>query len=154
MTKLTILAAFLAAGAAQAVAPVANAPAAKPAQTAAQAPAPKRFPGVSDAGNAVLGKLQTTPDPQLQALVRTAKAAHDTLLSVVMAPTVDVEKAEVALKAQDDALNAIRAHNTERVILAAKQLPDEDKGTFLRTLVLSQTQRPATAGQAPATPKP
>lgn len=152
MTKFTILAAFLAAGAAQAAVPPANAPAAKPAQAAV--PAPKRFPGVSEAGNAVLAKLQTTPDPQLQSLARTAKAAHDALLSVVMAPVVDVDKAGAALKAQDDALEAIRAHNTERVIAAAKQLPDEDKGTFLRTLVLLQTQRPAAPGQPAATPKP
>jgi uncharacterized membrane protein len=136
---------LLAAGAAQAqVAP-------KPAPPAAATPpAPKRFPGVSDAGNAVLAKAQTTPDPQLQALGRQAKAAHDQLMAATMAPVIDMDKVAAALHAQDDALTAVRTHNTDRVIQAARQLPDEDKGVFLRTLMLAQQQRAA----APAKPQP
>ncbi|HMI18307.1 MAG TPA: hypothetical protein VK533_02050 [Sphingomonas sp.] len=137
---------LLAAGAAQAqTAPKSAAPA------VAQPQAPKRFPGVSDAGNAILAKAQTTPDPQLQALGRQAKAAHDQLMAATMAPVIDMDKVAAALHAQDDALTAVRTHNTDRLIMAAKQLPDDDKGVFLRTLMLAQQQR---AAAPPAKPQP
>ena len=140
---------LLAAGAAQAqTAPKPAAPAAS-----AQPQAPKRFPGVSDAGNAILAKAQTTPDPQLQALGRQNKAAHDQLMAATMAPVIDMDKVAAALHAQDDALTAIRTHNTDRLIMAVKQLPDDDKGVFLRTLMLAQQQR-AAASATPAKPQP
>jgi hypothetical protein len=63
---------------------------------------------------------------------------------------IDMDKVAAALHAQDDALTAVRTHNTDRVIQAARQLPDEDKGVFLRTLMLAQQQRAA----APAKPQP
>ena len=140
---------LLAAGAAHAaeVAPKPAAPA-----TAAQPQAPKRFAGVSDAGNAILAKAQTTPDPQLQALGRQAKAAHDQLMAATMAPVIDMDKVAAALHAQDEALAAVRAHNTDRLIVAAKQLPDDDKGVFLRTLMLAQQR--AAAPTAAAKPQP
>jgi len=155
MKTVSILAALLIAGAAQAVPPVAAPTAAKPQQPAAPAAAntPRRFPGVSDAGNAILAKVQTTPDPQLQALGRTAKAAHDQLMAAVMAPVIDMDKVAAALKAQDEALDAVRAHNTDRIIAAARLLSDDDRGTFLRTLVLAQSQRPVPP-PAPAKPQP
>jgi len=155
MTRPIILAALFAAGTAQAVTPpVANPPAkAPPAAPAAPSNAPKRFPGVSDQGNVTLAKLQTTPDPQLQALGRQAKAAHDQLVSVAMAPVIDMDKVAAALKAQDEALDAVRAHNTDRIIAAARSLSEDDRGTFLRTLVLAQSQRPAPP-PAPAKPQP
>ena len=154
MKTLSILAALLVAGAAQAVPPVQVPTAAKPQQTAAPTPAntPRRFPGVSDAGNAILAKAQTTPDPQLQALGRAAKAAHDQLMAAVMAPVIDMDKVAVAMKANDEAFNAVRIHNSERIVAAVRLLSPDDQGTFLRTLVLSQTQRPAAAPQTP--PKP
>jgi len=153
MKTVSILAALLIAGAAQAVPPVVAPAAAKPQQPAAPAAAntPRRFPGVSDAGNAILAKVQTTPDPQLQALGRTAKAAHDQLMAAVMAPVIDMDKVAAAMKANDEAFNAVRTHNSERIVAAVRQLSPDDQGTFLRTLVLSQTQRPA-APQTP--PKP
>lgn len=158
MKSVTILAALLAAGAAQAVPPVNNAapapgksPAAAPSAPAAT---PRRFPGVSDAGNAILAKAQTTPDPQLQALARTAKAAHDQLMAAVMAPVIDMDKVAAALKANDDALDAVRLHNSERIIATVRQLSPDDQGTFLRTLVLAQAQRAANAQQAAQAAKP
>ncbi len=163
MKSVTILAALLAAGAAQAVPPASGAaqPAAKPAPATATAPAsagtPRRFPGVSDAGNAILAKAQTTPDPQLQALGRAAKAAHDQLMSAVMAPVIDMDKVAAALKANDDALDAVRLHNSERIIATVRQLSPDDQGTFLRTLMLAQAQRAANAqqaAQAAAKPQP
>jgi hypothetical protein len=80
MKRILSLALLLTAGAAQA-APTAAVP-------ASQAPTPKRFPGVSDAGNAALAKAQTTPDPQLQQLSRQARAAHDQVVTAVMAPVI------------------------------------------------------------------
>lgn len=145
---------LLAAGTAQA-AQVAPKPATVAPAAAAQPQAPKRFPGVSDAGNAILAKAQTTPDPQLQALGRQAKAAHDQLMAATMAPVIDMDKVAAALHAQDDALTAVRTHNTDRLIQAARQLPDDDKGVFLRTLMLAQQQRAtAASAAAPAKPQP
>ena len=155
MTRPIILAALLAAGGAQAVtvAPPISPAKAQPAAPGAPSNTPKRFPGVSDQGNATLAKLQTTPDPQLQALGRQAKAAHDQLVSAAMAPVIDMDKVAAALKAQDEALDAVRAHNTDRIIAAARLLSDDDRGTFLRTLVLAQSQRPVPP-PAPAKPQP
>ena len=142
---------LLAAGTAQA-APVAPKPAVAAPTAAAQQPAPKRFPGVSDAGNAILAKAQSTPDPQLQAIGRQVKAAHDQLMAATMAPVIDIDKVAAALHAQDDALAAARTRNTDRVIMVARQLPDDDKGVFLRTLMLAQQRAAPSSGSAPAKP--
>ena len=150
MTKPIILAALLIAG----VADVAAAQA--PAQPAAKAPvaaaAPKKIPGVSDEGNAILQKAQSQPDPVAQQLVAKSRAAHDQLMSAVMAPVIDPDKVEGALKAENDVQTQIRDHATDRLIAAVKLLPADDRGTFLRTLVLSRQPRPAQA--LTPTPKP
>jgi len=141
----------LAAGAAQA-APVALKPETTPSVApAAQAPAAKRFPGVSDEGNAVLAKAQTAPDPQQQSINRQLKAAHDQLIAAVMAPMIDVDKVSAAIRAEEAAQAQARTHNNDRLIAVLKQMPNDDRGNFLRTLVLSRQPR-ATA--APATPQP
>ena len=155
MKTPTILAALLVAGATQAAVPAPDAqPAAKPQATAA----PHKIPGVSDEGNAILAKAQSTPDPQLQALAKQVRAAHDQLMSATMAPVIDVDKVAAAIKAEDDAQAQIRDHAADRLIAVVKLLPSEDRGTFLRTLILSRQQRQsapaAGAPQSPATPKP
>lgn len=141
MKRLIFLALLGVAGAGQAVM-------AAPA-TVVQPPVPKRFPGVSDAGNAVLAKAQTTPDPQLQALAKQQRAAHDQLMSAVMAPVIDVEKVTAAVRQEEAAQAQARAHSNDRLLAVLKQLPDDDRGTFLRTLMMSRPQRPAAAGTAP-----
>ncbi|WP_116092176.1 periplasmic heavy metal sensor [Sphingomonas crusticola] len=144
MTRILSLALLLVAGAAEA-APTAAAPAA-PATTSA--PAPKRFPGVSDAGNAILAKAQTAPDPQFQALGKQVRAAHDQLMSAVMAPVIDVDKVTAALRQEEAAQAQMRTYNNDRMLRAVKQLPEDDRGTFLRTLILSRrSSNPAPAPQ-------
>jgi hypothetical protein len=129
-------------------------PPARPAQGAPAAPpvvqaAPTRFSGVSDAGNAILVKAQTTPDPQLQSLARQLKTVRDQLTSAVMAPTIDVEKIAGILRQQDAIQTQIRTEQTERWIATIQQLPQEDRGIVLRTLLLARP-RP---GAAPAQPQ-
>jgi len=154
MTKLNILTALVIAGAATAAAAQApGAPAAKP-QAPATAAAPRKIPGVSDEGNAILQKAQSTPDPLLQQLAAKARTAHDQLMSAVMAPMIDPDKVEAAMKAENDAQGQIRDHATERLIAVVKLLPSDDRGTFLRTLVLARQQRSAQANPPAATPKP
>lgn len=156
MKMPTILAALLAAGVAHAaLAQTPSQPAAKP-QTPAAAPQPRKIPGVSDEGNAILLKAQSTPDPLLQQLATKARAAHDQLMSAVMAPVIDPDKVEAAMKAENDVQTQIREHATDRLIAAVKALPNDDRGTFLRTLVLSRQQRSAQQQPNPpaASPKP
>lgn len=141
MKRILSIALLLAAGAAQAV-PTAAVP-------AAQAPAPKRFPGVSDAGNAALAKAQTTPDPQLQALGKQVRAAHDQLMTAIMAPVIDVDKVTAALRQEETAQAQMRTHSNDRLIAAVKLLPEDDRGTFLRTLILSRR-----SGATPSAPTP
>lgn len=141
-----------AAHAAPAPKPVIGAPTSS---AAAQAPATKRFPGVSDEGNAILAKAQATPDPQQQTINRELKAAHDQVIAAVMAPVIDVDKVSAAIRAEEAAQAQARTHNNDRLISVLKQLPDDDKGTFLRTLVLSRQQRPAAPPSGtPSTPQP
>ena len=139
---------LLAATAANAATPPPKPAAAPPVVTP---PAAARFPGVSDAGNAILVKAQTTPDPQLQSLARQLKTVRDQLTSAVMAPAIDLDKIAGILRQQDSVQTQIRTQQTEHWITVLKQLPDEDRGTVLRTLLLSRA-RPA-AG-APASPQP
>lgn len=145
--KILFPLALLAGTTANAAPPALAKPAAPP--TVAVAPAPPRFPGVSDAGNAILAKAQTTPDPQLQSLGRQLKTVRDQLTSAVMAPTIDLDKIAGILRQQDSVQTQIRTQQTEHWITVLKQLPDEDRGTVLRTLLLSRA-RPA----APASPQP
>ena len=123
------------------------------APAAAQPQAPKRFPGVSDAGNAILAKAQTTPDPQLQAIGRQAKAAHDQLVSAVMAPVIDLDKVTAAMRAEEAVQAQLRTHNNDRLLAVLKQLSTDDRDTFLRTLVLARQTR-APNGQATVPPAP
>jgi uncharacterized membrane protein len=146
---------LLAAGPAQAASvapkPVVVPPSAPAAAT--QAPAARRFPGVSDEGNAILAKAQSTPDPQQQAISRQLKAAHDQVIAAVMAPVIDLDKVSTAIRAEEAAQALARTHNNDRLIAVLKQLPDDDKGIFLRTLILSRQPRPAGA-PTPSTPQP
>ena len=152
LRPLLLLLVASAAQAAPAPKPIIGTP---PASATPQAPAPKRFPGVSDAGNAILAKAQATPDPQQQTINRELKAAHDQVIAAVMAPVIDVDKVSAAIRAEEAAQAQARTHNNDRLIAVLKQLPDDDKGTFLRTLVLSRQQRPATpSAGAPSTPQP
>jgi len=154
MKTLTIPAALVVAGLAHAaIAQTSSPPAAKP-QAPAAAAQPRKIPGVSDEGNAILLKAQTTPDPLLQQLATKARAAHDQLMSAVMAPVIDPDKVEAAMKAENEVQTQIRDHATDRLIAAVKALPSDDRGTFLRTLVLSRQQRAAQPAAPAASPKP
>ena len=153
MNRILLLSLLLAAGEAPAMSA-----AAKPASPAATVPAitSQRFPGVSEAGNAVLAKARSTPDPQLQALARQQRVAQEQLTTAVMAPVIDVDKVTAALL-QGEAVQAqIRTHNTGRLLSVLKQMPAEDRGTFLRTLVMARTNRGAGAAASTpaATPQP
>jgi uncharacterized membrane protein len=146
MTKPTILAALLLAATPAAFA--ATPPAATKAQPAAPRTPPK-IPGVSDEGNAIISKAQAVPDPQLQELGKQIRAAHDQLMSAVMAPVIDIDKVAAAMNSENDLQAQIRARGNERLVAVLQQLSNEDRGTFLRTLVLAHQQR-----RAAATPKP
>jgi uncharacterized membrane protein len=137
-----ILAALLATGAAQ-PAFTAAAPAAKP-QASAPA-APHKIPGVSEDGNAIIAKAQAAPDPELQTLAHQARVAHDQLMSAVMAPVIDVDKVAAAMKAENDVQDQVRGHATDRLVAVLNQLSADDRGTFLRALVLARQQRHAQA---------
>jgi hypothetical protein len=148
---------LLAATAAGAVTPQPAKPAtsaAVPSVAIAPVPGPVRFPGVSDAGNAILTKAQTTPDPQLQTLARQLKTVRDQLTSAVMAPAIDLDKIAGILRQQDTVQSQIRAQQTEHWVAVLKQLPGDDRGTVLRTLLLSRTRQAAPTATAPANPQP
>ena len=142
MKRIILLAILMSASAVQSATPAPN-----PAP-----PVPKRFPGVSDAGNAVLAKAQTTPDAQLQTIVRQQRAAHDQIMSAVMAPVIDVDKFAAALRVEEVAQNEAHARSNDRLIAVVKQLPEEDRGTFLRTLMMARAARPA--GTPAPSPQP
>ena len=147
---------LLCASAAQAV-PV---PATAPTTAKPQPPvAAKRFPGVSDEGNAILAKAQAAADPQLQTIGKQAKAAHDQLVSAVMAPVIDLDKVTAAMRAEEAVQGQLRTHNNDRLLAVLKQMSADDRGTFLRTLILSRAPRTANAQAtvppiAPSTPQP
>ena len=105
-------------------------------------PTPRKIPGVSDAGNAVLAKLQMTPDPQLGAVAKERASVHNQLIAAVMAPTPDVDKVAALLKQEDGLTAQLRTHVNGRMLDALRQLPVADRGPFLRGII----QAAASAG--------
>ena len=124
--------AFLLAGAA-----VAQTPPVIQARPGAAAPAPRKIPGVSDAGNAILAKAQAAPDPQLSALIRQQRGIHDQLISAVMAPTIDIDKIAAILKQAEALQDQFHLRSNDRLIAAVRLLPEADRGPFLRALLTS-----------------
>ena len=122
--------AFLLAGVAVAQTPP---PAAQP-RAGAAAPAQRKIAGVSDAGNAILAKAQATPDPQFAALVRQQRTARDELTTALMAPTIDIDKVAAILKQVGTLQDQLRVRSNDRLIAAVRQLPEPDRGPFLRAL--------------------
>lgn len=145
MTRIFALALLSLSAIAQAAAP-APAP---PTSPSPAAPVPKRFPGVSEEGNAVLAKAQITPDPQLQAIVKQQRAAREQLNVAIMAPVIDIDQVAAAFRQDEIAQQQARAHDHDRVVAVLKQLPEEDRGTFLRTLLMTRTARPAPPATRP-----
>jgi len=126
-------------GAAAAPAAVtAGAAANPPAATASGAPTPRRIPGVSDAGNAILAKQQMTPDPELGEIVRQQHSLRDQLSAAAIAPTPDIDKVAALLKQGEDLQSQFRAHSNERLITALRALPEADRGPFLRALLTTK----------------
>lgn len=151
MKTLTILALALFTGAAGAAA---QPPKASGTASATPPASPQvRFPGVSDAGNAILGKAQTTPDPELQGLGRQLRNVRDQLTSAVMAPTIDVDKVGGILHQQDVVQSQIRELQTEHWVATIKQLSPDDRAIVLRTLLLARP-RAAPATQPSSNPQP
>ena len=114
-----------------------------PALAAPQAATPvqnsmRRFPGVSDSGNAIISEGLNRPDPQLDGLGGKARTLHDQMAAAVSAPNVDVERVAALLR-QYDALQAQgRQRFTERTIATMRQLSAADRSAFLRDLLMAQ----------------
>ncbi|WP_294395124.1 hypothetical protein [uncultured Sphingomonas sp.] len=106
-----------------------QAPAATPAK---QAPAPRRIEGMSDAGNAVFAKAQGVPDPDLLALVRQQRQVRDQLSAAALASSVNVDRVEELLRKSEDLQGQIRQRNNDRMLAVLRELPEADRGPFLR----------------------
>ena len=109
-----------------------------PAPATPQVPTPRKIPGVSDAGNAILAQQQTTPDPELGAIVRQQRALRDQLSAAAMAASPDVDKVASLLKEGEDLQSQFRTHSNERLITALRALPEADRGPFLRALITTK----------------
>ncbi|UAK26212.1 hypothetical protein [Sphingomonas nostoxanthinifaciens] len=98
------------------------------------APQPAKLPGVSDAGNAILAKAQTTPDPMLVDLAGKQRAVHQQIVAAVMAPTVDLTKLGALLKQQQGLITQVLARRDDRLLQVAAQLTPADRSAFLHAL--------------------
>lgn len=142
MKPLVPLAAVLLAAAAQAQpAPVRPAQLG-PAQLGQGGPgAMRKYPGVSDAGNAILAEALNAPDPQLSTIVRQQRALHDAFVAAAMAPTIDLDKVQALMKQREDLQAQFRQRGDERLLAAMRQLPIADRGPFMRALVAPPAPR-------------
>ena len=129
--------------------PAASKPAAKstirPATAKAITSGAVEVPGVSAEGNATLAKMRNAPDPEFANIIRQQQALAPQIGAAVMAPTVDVDKIADLLRQGESLRSQAQAKNIDRVIAAAKALPEADRGPFLRAIALSNAQRSATA---------
>jgi hypothetical protein len=117
-----------------ATAALAQAPAPVPTQRA-PAPAPRRIEGMSDAGNAIFAKAQTTRDPDYIALLRQQRTLHDQLIGAASAAKIDVDKIGNIMQQQEDVSAQLRVKFDQRNLDVLRQLPDADRGIFLRALM-------------------
>ena len=95
----------------------------------------RRYPGVSDAGNAIIGEALNAPDPQRNTVVRQLRTLHDDMTAAANAPSVDVDRVAALLKQLDTLQAQYHQAFTDRLIPAMRPLPPADRGPFLRALV-------------------
>jgi hypothetical protein len=105
---------------------------AQQAPPAAAKPAARRIEGVSDAGNAIFAKAQSTPDPDLIALVRQQRTVRDQLSAAALQTKVDVERVEELLRKSEELQGQIRTRNNDRMLAVLRELPEADRSAFLR----------------------
>lgn len=94
----------------------------------------RKFPGVSDAGNAILNKAMSTRDPQLVEAVKAQRAARDALVHFAMTPPIDPDRLATLLKESETAQSQVRLRNYELMVAAIRQLNDADRAAYVRTL--------------------
>lgn len=128
MKALILLPALALAGATIAQTPPAS-------STRAAPSAVRKFPGVSDAGNAILSKAMSTPDPEMVTAIRALRANRDSLQHLVMSPPIDPDKLAALLKEGEAAQATMRERQDTLMVAAIRQLNDADRAAYLRTLM-------------------
>lgn len=100
------------------------------------------IPGVSPAGNALLTKLQSQRDPVLIQLAGQQRNAAQQMVTIMSAPTIDVEKFAALLKQSEGLTAQIRSRSDDKVLQALRALPAADRGPFLRGVVSGGQRKP------------
>lgn len=111
-------------------------------------PASAGYPGLSGAGNAILQKTLSTPDPVLDGLLRQQRGLHDALTAAATAPTPNVDQVAGLLRQRADLQAQFNQRLNERLVAAMRQLSPADRSVFLRGLVT-----PANPGQGGMPPR-
>ena len=133
LARLTAVAALLAAtGTVSAQMPPDQlAPAKKP---AAPTPRVANYPGVSAAGNAIIGKMEVQSTPGLRAILVQQKDVQGQISALALAPTIDVDKLGALLKQGEALQGQFRTRFNDRLIATLKALPEADRSPFLKAI--------------------
>lgn len=112
------------------------------AQTPATPPAPKavpsnpgrRLPPLSPEGNAIAQRWFGAPDPQIQAIQQQQQALRPQIEAALAAPVTDLAKVESLIRQEEKLQADLRARSNTRLIGLLRDLPEPDRGPFLRAL--------------------
>ncbi|PTQ09949.1 hypothetical protein CLG96_12395 [Sphingomonas oleivorans] len=134
------------------------APGTPPANEAVQsgpAPAPvrrvARIAGLSDAGNAVVQRIMGQADPEIGVLARRRSELNAQFQAAIAQPTIDIAQIEALMRQEETLQDEARARTSGRVLALLKELPEADRGPFLRALRMpGATGVPRPAGTQPA----
>lgn len=105
-----------------------------PAGGVPSANSPRRYPGVSDAGNDILNRALNMPDSALDGLIRQQRGLRDAITQAAMQDNVDVDQLARLLKQRDDETAQYRQRLTDRLIAVMRQLSPADRNAFARGL--------------------
>ena len=109
----------------------------------------RRLPPLSPDGNAIAHRWFGAPDPQMQEIQKQQQAVRSQIETAFAEPIVDLARVESLIR-QEERLSAdLRARSNTRLIGLLRELPEADRGPFLRAL----RPPPPTIVAAPSKPQ-
>lgn len=94
----------------------------------------RRLPPLSPEGNAIAQRWFGAPDPQIQAIQKQQQALRPQIEAALAAPVIDVARVESLIRQEEKLQADLRARSNTRLIGLLRELPEPDRGPFLRAL--------------------
>jgi hypothetical protein len=93
-----------------------------------------KVPGLSEAGNAVVTRSMEQPDPQMLEFSKQRAALGAEFQTAIAQKTIDLGQIEALMKREEQLQDEVRARTRVRILGLLNDLPEADRGPFLRAL--------------------